>query len=226
MKQSSNLAFLFKYQFQHLLLLVALYFGALHLADLQGTEGTLWGIPTSTWFYLTLINAVLHQVIVAFVFRLQLVYKIFTRLFGKYDLLLWGFVFIPFLILRPVFSVLTALSDVGSLYIPNPLAMVVGILLLIPALAGLYSVFRYFGINRALGADHFRDEYRNKPLVRKGMFKYSSNAMYLYVFLLFWAVALFTGSLRAFSLALFQHAYIWVHMFCTEEPDMQRIYGT
>jgi len=25
--------------------------------------------------------------------------------------------------------------------------------------------------------------------------------------------------------ALFQHAYIWVHYYCTEEPDMQLIYG-
>ena len=25
--------------------------------------------------------------------------------------------------------------------------------------------------------------------------------------------------------ALFQHAYIWVHYVCTEQPDMARLYG-
>jgi protein-S-isoprenylcysteine O-methyltransferase Ste14 len=63
------------------------------------------------------------------------------------------------------------------------------------------------------------------PLVREGAFKYSSNAMYTYVFLVFWAIAFFTGSTAALATALFQHAYIWVHYYCTEEPDMRVIYG-
>ena len=29
----------------------------------------------------------------------------------------------------------------------------------------------------------------------------------------------------ALAVALFQHAYIWVHYYCTEKPDMRRIYG-
>jgi len=29
----------------------------------------------------------------------------------------------------------------------------------------------------------------------------------------------------ALVLAAFCHAYIWVHYFCTEKPDMKRIYG-
>jgi protein-S-isoprenylcysteine O-methyltransferase Ste14 len=62
------------------------------------------------------------------------------------------------------------------------------------------------------------------PLVREGAFKYSSNAMYAFAFLLFWAIAFLTGSQAALAVALFQHAYIWVHMYCTEDPDMRVIY--
>ena len=80
----------------------------------------------------------------------------------------------------------------------------------------MHSVFRYFTIPRALGGDHFHDQYLNLPLVDQGAFKYSSNAMYSFVFLGMWGIALLTGSWNALVLALFNHAYIWVHMYCTE----------
>jgi len=30
---------------------------------------------------------------------------------------------------------------------------------------------------------------------------------------------------HALLLAGFNHLYIWVHYYCTEKPDMERIYG-
>ncbi|MFW5850458.1 MAG: methyltransferase [Spirochaetota bacterium] len=68
--------------------------------------------------------------------------------------------------------------------------------------------------------DHFRRRYREMPLVTQGVFRFSSNAMYGYAFLLLWAIALITRSHAALAAALFQHTYIWVHRYCTEEPDM------
>ncbi len=103
--------------------------------------------------------------------------------------------------------------------------IIIGIILLIPAIYAGWSVERYLGFARALGGDHFRQRYREMPLVKEGAFKYSSNAMYTFVFLLFWAIALLTGSRVALVVALFQHAYIWVHLYCTENPDMALIYG-
>jgi protein-S-isoprenylcysteine O-methyltransferase Ste14 len=79
-------------------------------------------------------------------------------------------------------------------------------------------------VARALGADHFRQRYRDIPFVREGIFKYSSDAMYAFGFLVLWSIALLTGSRAALVASLFQHAYIWVHLYCTEEPDMQVIY--
>jgi hypothetical protein len=220
----SKLSFVFKNQIQHVLLLVAIYFGAVYLADLDSSGGSLLGISSATWFYVTILNAVVHQFLVWFAFRFQLVYKLLTRLFGKYDLTIWAILFLPFLVLRPILTLLAGISDFQSLYKVNFISFISGGLLLIPVAYTLYSVFRYFGLKRAIGGDHFRVKYRNLPLVRKGMFKYSPDAMYLFAFLLFWAIGIITGSRIALSLAVFQHAYIWVHMFCTEEPDMQKIY--
>ena len=62
-------------------------------------------------------------------------------------------------------------------------------------------------------------------MVREGAFAWTPNAMYLIVFLGLWAIAFLYGSRIALVGALFQHAYIWVHYWFTEKPDMDLIYG-
>jgi hypothetical protein len=102
---------------------------------------------------------------------------------------------------------------------------VIGALFLVPALWTMHSVKKYFGFARALGGDHFFERYRAMPMVREGAFKYSSNAMYSFVFIGLWGIALLLGSQAALAVVLFQHAYIWVHWYCTEQPDGVVLYG-
>lgn len=217
--------YLFTGQIPHLLLLVVMVPGVLMLAD-AGLRGGVWmGIEDRYWLYLLLAVVITHQVVVAAIFRLQLVYQLLTRLFGRWDLIAWGAMFLPFLMLRVVTLAGLGMSTAGTLDLPTALTVPVAVLLLAPAAYTLWSVVRWFGIRRALGADHFRHCYREMPLVRKGAFRYSSNAMYSYAFLLLWAIAILTRSQAAIAAALFQHAYIWVHWYCTEEPDMRLLYG-
>jgi hypothetical protein len=218
--------YIFEGQLQHLLLLVCLLPGALYLAEPALGDGSWLGINERAWFYAGIAVAVAHQFLGWFVFRFQLVFALFTRLFGKNDLLVWGILFFPFLILRPLLIIALGVADYGSLAGLREAQIILGLVLLLPAIYTGWSVGKYFGIWRALGGDHFREEYRQMPLVKEGAFKYSSNAMYAFVFLLFWSIALLCGSRAALTLALFQHAYIWVHMYCTEEPDMKIIYGS
>ena len=211
-------------QFQHILLLIPLVFGTIFLAQ-PSLDNSKWlGISETTWFYASLIVVILHQVIGWFVFRSQICFSLLTRIFGKYDLTVWGLIFMPFLLLRPLLTLGLGMADFGSMNGFRALQIIFGLILMIPVSYTLWSIHRYFGIPRALGADHFRQEYRELPFVRKGAFKYSANAMYTFVFLIFWAIALFTGSVSALAIALFQHAYIWVHWYCVEEPDMRVIY--
>ena len=213
-------------QFQHILFLACLVPGAVFLA-LPALDNSTWlGITDSTWFYSLLIIVIIHQFLGWFVFRSQLCFSLFSRIFGRYDLFVWGCLFFPFLLLRPLLTLALGLADAGSITEFRSLQIIVGLILLLPAFYTLWSLHKYFGMVRALGADHFREQYRQMPIVREGAFKYSSNAMYAFVFLIFWAIALLTGSLAALAAALFQHAYIWVHLYCTEEPDMRIIYGT
>ncbi len=49
--------------------------------------------------------------------------------------------------------------------------------------------------------------------------------MYAFVFLGLWGIAIIGRSQAALAVALFQHAYIWVHWYCTEQPDLVVLYG-
>ena len=218
-------SFLFEGQLQHVILLAGLLPGAFYTAR-PALDGSTWlGVPDTTWFNAVILVVIIHQITGWFVFRTQLVFSLFSRLFGKYDLVAWGILFFPLFLLRPLLTLALGLADTGSLSPFRGLQVILGVILLIPTIYTGWSIERYFGVPRALGGDHFRQRYRDLPLVREGAFKYSANAMYTFAFLLFWAIALLTGSRAALAVALFQHAYIWVHMYCTEDPDMRVIYG-
>jgi hypothetical protein len=186
------------------------------------------------WYVISITIPVLHQLVVWFCWRLQLTHAFLTRIFGKYDLTVWGAVFLPLLAMRMISLVIVGSLDSNSItsIIQRPLLMVTAarwlliFACMLPAAYGIWSVIRYFGLIRALGADHFRSEYRSMPLETRGAYRFSDNVMYSMVFLLFWAPALILDSPLALISASFQHAYIWVHYYCTEEPDMRVIYGS
>lgn len=134
--------------------------------------------------------------------------------------------FFPFLVARLVMTVALAISAPGSLGLPAGVGIFLGLLLLVPAAYTIWSTFRYFGLVRAAGGDHFRARYWTRPLVTQAAFRYSGNAMYTFAFMILWAIALWTQSRAALALALFQHAYIWVHFYCTEAPDLEVLYSS
>ena len=134
-------------------------------------------------------------------------------------------IFFALLISRPVSVGILAFLDINSLGISALPRWTLTAMLLIPALYLGYSVRKYFTFTRAAGGDHFDSRYREMPLVREGIFKYTSNAMYLFGFMALWAIATGFDSQLAMVAAGFNHLYIWVHYFCTERPDMRYLYG-
>lgn len=212
----------FRGQVQHAMIAALLTVGACSL--LRDNGGSFLGLSTMSWAYTTIAVGLIHQSIVAIVFRLQLHFDIMVRLFGGNALKVWAAIFLPFLIARPLLLVVVGIADYGSLDGDRNMQLITGALLLPLAIWTMHSVMKYFTINRALGGDHFYDEYLNMPLVTEGAFKYTGNAMYTFVFTGMWGIGLLLGSWNALVLALFYHAYIWVHMYCTEDPDMRILY--
>lgn len=225
--EARSAAFFFHRQLLHAGLLGFLVAVSYALAAPRlGTPDVWLGLSVRGWFWLNVAVVATHQIIVWLVFRGQLGWGVLTRIFGEWDLRLWGLVFMPFLIARPVLVVGLAIADSGSLMLPRWLCSVFGAALLVPAMYTLWSVSRYFSIPRALGGDHFRLHYRRMPMVQTGAFAWTPNAMYLIAFLGLWSIAFLAHSHVALVIALFQHAYIWVHYYCTEKPDMELMYET
>jgi protein-S-isoprenylcysteine O-methyltransferase Ste14 len=224
--EAGSISFLVHRQLLHLVALALLVAICWAFAAPVLGHGEWLGLTDTVWYWASVTIAAVHQVIVALIFRAQLGWSILTRMFGKADMVVWGIVFMPLLLARPLAIAGLAVANAGTMSLPSWFAIPAGIGLLIPAVYTGYCVGRYFGIDRAIGGDHFRQRYREMPLVREGAFAWSSNAMYAFVFLGLWGIALIAGSTAALAGALFQHAYIWVHYYCTEEPDMKLIYGS
>jgi len=211
-------------QLQHLAIAVLMTLGACSLLVTPSDTPILLGLTTVGWAKLSIALALTHQIIVAFVFRAQLHKNLMTRLFGERDMRVWAMIFMPLLVVRPLTLIMIGWADATALTEYRTLEIILGLAILAPAIWAMHSTLVHFTLPRALGGDHFRDEYLAMPMVDKGVFKYTKNGMYGVVFFGLTAIALLFGSWNALVVALFQHAYIWVHMYCTESPDLKRMF--
>ena len=78
---------------------------------------------------------------------------------------------------------------------------------------------------RATGIDHFDSSYKDMPFERRGIIKWSSNAMYTFAIPVFFGFAFSSGSKAMFIFAAYSFIGVWLHYFCTEKPDFAIIYG-
>jgi len=222
----SQTSLIFEKQWLHAVLLAALLAGLAVLANFEPLgRGQLWGIATPIWYWLAIGVAVAHQVYTWFCWRTQLHGSLLTKTLGAraFDLYATGFSILG--IARVVLVFTLAISNRDTLH-ANPRALkLLAVIALVPAVYLFYSVKRYFSFRRAFGIDHFDESFRSAPFVRKGIFRFTSNGMYVYGFLLLWVPGLWFASLAALAVALFNHLYIWVHYFATEQPDIKCIYG-
>ena len=180
------------------------------------------GKPSPGPFWIAIAVPIAHQIFVWLAWRLELNSSLISNTIGFrwYVILffiLFGGRFVSLLVLAWV--------DQGSLQLALLPQVIVTIILVLPGIYAMYSVQRYFGMVRASGADHFDSRYREMPFVRAGIFRFTNNGMYVYAFLLFWALAVGFNSAAALIVAVFSHAYIWVHFYATEKPDMDYLYG-
>jgi hypothetical protein len=217
---------LFEKQGWHALSLAILLVGTTMLTKIEGIlTGKLFGLSTTFWFWLAVSIPIAHQILVMVVWRKQLEDQWMTRLFGERDFTVYTIMFNKLFLSRPVSAILLSIANRESFNLPIGWRVGISLALFIPFACLMYSVLKYFGFKRALGIDHFDESYRELPLVRKGIFKYTSNGMYTFGFFIMWIPPILAASKAGLLLAAFSHLYIWVHYFTTEKPDMERIYG-
>jgi hypothetical protein len=214
---------IFERQWLHAVGLIILLGGCYLAAQLQAVQlGAVWGLKSIDWYWLAISTAILHQVYVWLCWRVELHANGMTALLGAVAFFAFAFGFAIIGIARVVAVFVLAYANQGTVAL-NPFVLkIAAVAAFLPALYLFYSVKRYFTFRRAFGADHFDPSVRSLPFVRRGIFRFTSNGMYVYGFLLLWVPALWWTSAAVLCVALF--LYIWVHYFATERPDIDRIY--
>lgn len=222
----SRTRLIFERQPAHLAGLAVLLGGLFAASQIAGfSTGSFLGLGTDAWVLLAVADAVIHQLYVWFSWRTELHARLLTRTLGRVAFAWYAAGFAVLILARPVLVTAVAISNAGTLPGSAGIPIAIGAILAVPSVYLAYSVARYFGFRRACGLDHFDAAAGTAPLVRKGMFRFSSNAMYLFGLLWLWLPGLFLQSIAALAVAGFSHLYVWVHYTCTEKPDMRRIYG-
>jgi hypothetical protein len=218
---------IFKYQIWHLVTLIAIIFAInLYLSNSSETlNGSLWGLTTKTWFWLAIAIPIIHQIYVWGAWRLELYQGTFTKRYGlnlSFKIYVIGFSLL--FVSRLITIIILAYSSNGTLNINPTISYALAALITPLVLFLFYSVKKYFTIERAYGIDHF-DKHYDEPYVKKGIFKYTDNGMYVFGLMILYLPGLLLLSKAAILAALFNHVYIWVHYYFTERPDMLEIYG-
>ncbi len=218
---------IFEHQIWHFFSLIILIF-SIKLYISSGPEildGSFWGLRTNSWFWLAITIPITHQIYVWLVWRLELYQKTFTKRYGlSLAFKIYAIGFSLLFVSRLITIMILAYSNKDTLHINPMLSYALALVITPPVIYLFYSVKKYFTIERAFGIDHFDTNY-NEPYVKKGIFKYTDNGMYVFGLMILYLPGLLFLSKAALLAALFNHVYIWVHYYFTERPDMVVIYG-
>lgn len=181
------------------------------------------GLSTVAWLWGTVAIAVLHQVYVWLAWRLELHLGWVSSVFGDKAFDRFALGFKVFGQARNVI-ILLAVSNRFTIGMPLVPRVVVALVLLAVSVYTIASAMRRLGADRLMGLDHFDEHAREGGLVEEGVFRFTKNPLYVLGFLWFWVPGVALDSAAALLAAGFYHAYIWVHYYCTEKPDIQVMY--
>ena len=144
----------------------------------------MWNISTISWGYIAVSVLIIHQVYVLHAWRLELYHKSISKTFGSNGFNMYKIGFAILIILRPISLIILAISNQNTFQMNSYVTIILMLLLALPSAYLFYSLKKYFGIDRAFGEDHFNvNKYKNQSLIKKGIFKYTNNGMYVYGFL-------------------------------------------
>ena len=217
----NKLNFFFKNQIWHIGGLLLLFYLGNQIVDFENNPNIFLGISVKNWFLFSMMTPLLHQSYVWLCWRSELCWKTISTTIGFKA---YAVIFIIIMMSR-LFSIGLCFADYGSWFNPGWIAWGISVLIFIPFIYTIYSVKKYFGFMRATGIDHFDLNYKNIPFEKRGIFKWSSNAMYTFAIAVFFGFAISAGSKAMFVYAVYTYIGGWLHYFCTEKEDFKVIYG-
>ena len=217
----NKLNFFFKGQIWHLGGTIILFYIGFQFADLESNTNSFFGFNALNWFLIAMFIPLIHQIYVWICWRSELCWKSVSNTIGFKGYVILFFI----LIISRLSAIVLCFVDYGSLYKPDWFTWILSIIIFIPGAYTMYSVKKYFGFLRAAGADHFDPKYRDLPFEKRGIFKWTPNAMYVFAIGIPFGFAVATGSQSMFVVSIYTYISIWLHYFCTEKEDFKVIYG-
>jgi len=205
----NKLSFFFKHQIWHIGGLIVLYYVALQMVDFETDSNVFLGISAKSWFLFSMLTPLLHQGYVWLCWRSELCWKTISQTIG----------FKPYAVIMIIIGILRlsgiglSFADYGSWFTPGWIAWSISVLIFILFIYTIYSIKKYFGFMRATGIDHFDPSYKDKPFERRGIFKWSSNAMYTFAIPVFFGFAFSSGSKAMFIFAAYSFIGVMVTLF-------------
>jgi len=218
----NKLRFLFKNQIWHIGGLITLFYIGLQMIDLESNSNTFLGVSSKDWFFLAMLTPFIHQFYVWLCWRIELCWKTVSNTIGLKS---YTIIFFILFSIRFLFGIGLAFADYGTWFIPGWIEWIVSLIFFVSFFYTIYSVKKYFGFKRALGIDHFDTSYKDIPFERRGIFKWSANAMYLFAMPVIFGFAFISGSQATFIFTTYSVISIWLHYFCTEKEDFKIIYN-
>jgi len=200
-----KLHFFFKNQIWHIGGLILLFYIGCQIVDFENNSNVFLGISVKNWFLFSMMTPLIHQSYVWLCWRSELCWKIISRTIG---FKVYVIIFFILAILR-LSSIGLCFADYGSWFTPGWMAWIVAILIFVPFVYTIYSIKKYFGFLRATGKDHFDPSYKNIPFEKRGIFKWSSNAMYTFAVAVFFGFAISAGSKAMFVFAAYSYIGVW-----------------
>ena len=216
----NKLKFFFKNQIWHIGGLIILFYLGCQIVDFENDSNVFLEISSRDWFLFSMMTPLLHQIYVWLCWRSELCWKAISKTIGFKT---YAVIFIVIMVLR-LSSIGLCFADYGTWFAPGWIAWIISVLIFIPFIYTIYSIKKYFGFMRATGIDHFDPDYKDTPFERRGIFKWSSNAMYTFAIAVFFSFAISSGSKAMFVFAAYSYIGGWLHYFCTEREDFRIIY--
>ncbi len=188
--------------------------------------GQFWGLHAKTWLWIGVIAAILQQLYVMIIWRTQLETAWITTTLPPLGYIAYYIDYAMMLTARLGAIALAAAANRDVLLIPDQARWITVLAPGIPAAWLVHSIIKYYGFKRLAGADRFETAYRDLSWTRKGIFRLVPNAIYICGPLGLYIPGILLASPASLLLALFNHIYLWIHYYCTELPDIKRIYGS
>lgn len=218
---------LLKYQDWHLVLLAFLVSLVLTATNRMPHlfAGETLGLSTKTWLWTGVAAAILHQVYITVVWRIQQETGWLTSNLPRLGYAAYLADYTILLAARLAAAVLTSIANRGCMDLPGITGLAAPVLIVIVLLAYMLPGPASGYFNELAGTQHFTANMRNTfppgqdRKTGRDRKKYYDAGPYILLPLVFYIPGLFYASPAGLILALFNHLYTLIHYFCTVHPD-------